>query len=281
MLAQSRADHRGPTHGYYLDVPFAETLARHATEPMLLLSSLPAGVDGEVGRDGRRGSRPGIGAALSRPRVGRGCRARAAPARRSTSSWCPTLWRTPSPSRDGRARPERAGRRTCFWPSGWDRWYGRGVLGPPSSSYLPSSRLRGAATGPVTAPTTAWAQRAAGSAAARRRVDPPPTRSAHRLCELPREFWHADEGRTETAGDGFPPDELLGTPGRPVHRGMGLRGHAVGDRAARRRAPGGPAIGALPGVRQGADLHRVQRHGYRTTAGALAGVGLGRSWHRL
>lgn len=211
MLAQSRADHRGPTHGYYLDVPFAETLARHATEPMLLLSSLPAGVDGEGGRDGRRGSRPGIGAALSRLRVGRGCRARAAPARRSTSSWCPTLWRTPSPSRDGRARPERAGRRTCFWPSGWDRWYGRGVLGPPSSSYLPSSRLRGAATGPVTAPTTAWAQRAAGSATVRRRVDPPPTRSAHRLCELPREFWHADEGRTETAGDGFPPDELLGT----------------------------------------------------------------------
>jgi predicted kinase len=34
MLAQLRADHRGPTHGYYLDVPFAETLARHATKPI-------------------------------------------------------------------------------------------------------------------------------------------------------------------------------------------------------------------------------------------------------
>lgn len=34
MLAQLRADHRGPTDGYYLDVPFAETLARRATEPI-------------------------------------------------------------------------------------------------------------------------------------------------------------------------------------------------------------------------------------------------------
>ncbi|WP_345583856.1 AAA family ATPase [Streptomyces prasinosporus] len=34
MLAALRADHRGPTHGYYLDVPFAETLARHATKPI-------------------------------------------------------------------------------------------------------------------------------------------------------------------------------------------------------------------------------------------------------
>ncbi|MBM9506575.1 kinase [Actinacidiphila acididurans] len=33
MLARLRADHRGPTHGYYLDVPFEETLARHATKP--------------------------------------------------------------------------------------------------------------------------------------------------------------------------------------------------------------------------------------------------------
>lgn len=33
MLAQLRADHRGRTHGYYLDVPFAETLARHANKP--------------------------------------------------------------------------------------------------------------------------------------------------------------------------------------------------------------------------------------------------------
>lgn len=34
MLAQLRADHRGPTHSYYLHVPFAETLARHATKPI-------------------------------------------------------------------------------------------------------------------------------------------------------------------------------------------------------------------------------------------------------
>lgn len=34
MLAGLRADHRGPTHGYYLDVPFAETLTRHATKPI-------------------------------------------------------------------------------------------------------------------------------------------------------------------------------------------------------------------------------------------------------
>lgn len=34
MLAQLRADHCGPTHGYYLDVPFTETLARHATKPI-------------------------------------------------------------------------------------------------------------------------------------------------------------------------------------------------------------------------------------------------------
>ncbi|NDZ61685.1 kinase [Streptomyces anulatus] len=34
MLAGLRADHRGPTHGYYLDVPFAETVARHATKPI-------------------------------------------------------------------------------------------------------------------------------------------------------------------------------------------------------------------------------------------------------
>lgn len=33
MLARLRADHRGPTHGYYLDIPFQETLARHATRP--------------------------------------------------------------------------------------------------------------------------------------------------------------------------------------------------------------------------------------------------------
>ncbi|MFD6532624.1 AAA family ATPase [Streptomyces sp. NPDC060184] len=34
MLARLRADHRGPTHGYYLDVPFEETLQRHATKPI-------------------------------------------------------------------------------------------------------------------------------------------------------------------------------------------------------------------------------------------------------
>ncbi|USQ89656.1 kinase [Streptomyces phaeoluteigriseus] len=34
MLARLRADHRGPTHGYYLDVPFTETLTRHATKPI-------------------------------------------------------------------------------------------------------------------------------------------------------------------------------------------------------------------------------------------------------
>ncbi|MDQ0780050.1 putative kinase [Streptomyces aurantiacus] len=34
MLAQLRADHRGPSHGYYLHVPFEETLARHATKPI-------------------------------------------------------------------------------------------------------------------------------------------------------------------------------------------------------------------------------------------------------
>ncbi|MEV0977702.1 AAA family ATPase [Streptomyces sp. NPDC049915] len=34
MLARLCADHRGSTHAYYLDVPFAETLARHATKPL-------------------------------------------------------------------------------------------------------------------------------------------------------------------------------------------------------------------------------------------------------
>jgi len=33
MLTQLRADHRGETQAYYLDVPFTETLARHATKP--------------------------------------------------------------------------------------------------------------------------------------------------------------------------------------------------------------------------------------------------------
>ncbi|MER6693506.1 AAA family ATPase [Streptomyces minutiscleroticus] len=34
MLARLRADHRGATRNYYLDVPFDETLARHATKPI-------------------------------------------------------------------------------------------------------------------------------------------------------------------------------------------------------------------------------------------------------
>ncbi|MET7741061.1 AAA family ATPase [Streptomyces sp. NPDC005385] len=34
MLAGLRADHRGRTHAYYLDVPFAETLTRHAQKPI-------------------------------------------------------------------------------------------------------------------------------------------------------------------------------------------------------------------------------------------------------
>ncbi|WP_174856066.1 kinase [Streptomyces hyaluromycini] len=33
MLTRLRADHRGPTHAYYLDVPFEETLIRHASKP--------------------------------------------------------------------------------------------------------------------------------------------------------------------------------------------------------------------------------------------------------
>ncbi|MFD3497166.1 AAA family ATPase [Streptomyces sp. NPDC058676] len=35
MLTRLRADHRGPTHAYYLHVPFEETLTRHATKPDL------------------------------------------------------------------------------------------------------------------------------------------------------------------------------------------------------------------------------------------------------
>lgn len=34
MLAGLSADHRGTTRAYYLDVPFAETLVRHATKPI-------------------------------------------------------------------------------------------------------------------------------------------------------------------------------------------------------------------------------------------------------
>ncbi|QKW10559.1 kinase [Streptomyces sp. NA04227] len=64
MLAQLRADHRGPTHGYYLDVPFGETLARHATKPIAeevgegqlrdwfrARDLLPGGVEAVIGAD--------------------------------------------------------------------------------------------------------------------------------------------------------------------------------------------------------------------------------------
>ncbi|CAL9368478.1 hypothetical protein SUDANB1_00812 [Streptomyces sp. enrichment culture] len=34
MLARLRADHRGPTHAYYLHVPFEQTVLRHATKPI-------------------------------------------------------------------------------------------------------------------------------------------------------------------------------------------------------------------------------------------------------
>ncbi|MEU0098841.1 AAA family ATPase [Streptomyces sp. NPDC006267] len=64
MLARLRADHRGPTHGYYLDVPFAETVARHATKPIAdevdenqlrdwyrHRDLLPAGVEAVIGAD--------------------------------------------------------------------------------------------------------------------------------------------------------------------------------------------------------------------------------------
>ncbi|MFE3591329.1 AAA family ATPase [Streptomyces niveus] len=33
MLTRLHTDHLGPTHGYYLDIPLQETLARHATKP--------------------------------------------------------------------------------------------------------------------------------------------------------------------------------------------------------------------------------------------------------
>ncbi|MEU8780461.1 AAA family ATPase [Streptomyces sp. NPDC048637] len=64
MLAQLRADHRGPTHGYYLDVPFAETLARNATKPQVgeygeaemrdwyrALDLLPGSIETVIGAD--------------------------------------------------------------------------------------------------------------------------------------------------------------------------------------------------------------------------------------
>jgi hypothetical protein len=64
MLAQLRADHHGPTHGYYLDVPFEETLARHTTKPIArevtetqlrewyrVRDLLPGGVETVIGAD--------------------------------------------------------------------------------------------------------------------------------------------------------------------------------------------------------------------------------------
>ncbi|WEH42457.1 kinase [Streptomyces sp. AM 2-1-1] len=64
MLARLRADHRGPTYGYYLDVPFEETLLRHATKPIAEvvgeddlrswyrpLDLLPGGTETVIGAD--------------------------------------------------------------------------------------------------------------------------------------------------------------------------------------------------------------------------------------
>ncbi|MEE1760981.1 AAA family ATPase [Streptomyces sp. SP18BB07] len=68
MLARLRADHRGPTHGYYLDVPFDETLARHATKPIADVVDgtrlrdwyrprdlLPGGIETVIGADSALG----------------------------------------------------------------------------------------------------------------------------------------------------------------------------------------------------------------------------------
>lgn len=64
MLTRLRADHRGPTHSYYLDVPLDETLARHATKPIAdevdetrlrdwyrPLDLLPGGIETVIGAD--------------------------------------------------------------------------------------------------------------------------------------------------------------------------------------------------------------------------------------
>ena len=64
MLTRLGHDHRGPTHYYYMDVPFAETLRRHATKPQAaefgeaVLRSwyrecdlLPAGIETVIGAD--------------------------------------------------------------------------------------------------------------------------------------------------------------------------------------------------------------------------------------
>lgn len=70
MLAQLRADHLGPNRGYYLDVPFAETLARHATKPIVNDAGeealrdwyrerdvLPGGIETVIGADSQIVSR--------------------------------------------------------------------------------------------------------------------------------------------------------------------------------------------------------------------------------
>ncbi|WP_329460516.1 AAA family ATPase [Streptomyces sp. NBC_01497] len=64
MLSRLRADHRGPTHAYYLHVPLAGTLARHATKPIAdevgeaqlrawyrPMDLLPGGVETVIGAD--------------------------------------------------------------------------------------------------------------------------------------------------------------------------------------------------------------------------------------
>ncbi|MFG2888187.1 AAA family ATPase [Streptomyces sp. NPDC048248] len=64
MLAKLRADHRGPTHAYYLHVPLEQTLARHATKPVAAevgepqlrdwyrpLDLLPGGIETVIGAD--------------------------------------------------------------------------------------------------------------------------------------------------------------------------------------------------------------------------------------
>ncbi|MBB4717239.1 putative ABC-type ATPase [Streptomyces luteogriseus] len=64
MLTRLRSDHRGPTHAYYLHVPFEQTLLRHATKPIAHevgeaqlrewyreLDLLPGGVETVIGAD--------------------------------------------------------------------------------------------------------------------------------------------------------------------------------------------------------------------------------------
>jgi predicted ATPase len=68
MLTRLRADHCGPTHAYYLHVPFEETLVRHATRPIANevgepqlrdwyreLDLLPGGIETFIGADSTLG----------------------------------------------------------------------------------------------------------------------------------------------------------------------------------------------------------------------------------